>query len=567
MCSGYTKCVKLLLACSVDVDKYDNAKETPLYISSRYGYSDIVFALLEHNADMEVVETRGEQPIHVAVMYNHLECVKVLIAHTLTCVNAIDNNGRSPIFIATRYGNVEILQYLIVSGGDINHSHNNGKTPLHIAVSENNIECLELLLKYGANLQARDKIDKLPIDYATSAAVMAIIKRYEDGNTRPKSPISVMTAEINAGQTKLVNSLDKENDNVLYSIIVKEGKVNPDCMKFKYVLGTGSFGVVIGADYMHNGVHYPCALKVLSKTKVSESKSLKQVLSEREILELMSCPFIVSFVATYQTAQQLVFVTEELNYDDLLSVIYHTSEYSNGLSLSLTTFYIASLVLALDHIHAKGVAFRDLKPENIMLSSNGHIKVIDFGLAKRVPFTKVVANENTICHKTYTLCGTPEYLAPEVVCNLGHDRGVDIWSLGILLYEMIMQTTPFAVTNKDGSPSLEDNITSLFTNIAMVKRIGVQLPEKWHKSASHVTTSLVTDLLRGDMKDRLGYVEGTATILTHPFFNDLNIPALKACTLMPEYAPELLDCTDYESLKNVPNVRAFKGDQRIFEEF
>lgn len=560
--------MKLLLTCSVDVDKCDNAKETPLYISARYGYTDIVSALLERNADMEIVETRGEQPIHVAVMYNHLECVKVLVAHRFTSVNAVDNNGRSPIFIATRYGNVEVLKYLIVSGGDLHRRHNNGKTPLHIAVTENSIECLELLLKYGADLSARDKQDKVPSDYATSAAVMTVIKRHEDANQHHKSPLSVtrIDDESKANDSHSDQVSLRENDHPLSSIISNEGKLNPDRMKFKYVLGKGSFGVVVGADYVHDGVHYPCALKVLSKTKVAENNSLKQVLAEREILGLMSSPFVVSFIATYQTAQQLVFVTEELNYDDLLSVIYHTNEYDSGLSLSLTTFYTASLVLALSHIHSQGVAYRDLKPENIMLSSNGYIKVIDFGLAKRVPFTKVVANEKTLCHKTYTLCGTPEYLAPEVICNLGYDRGVDIWSLGVLLYEMIMQTTPFAVTNKDGSPSLEENITSLFTNIAMVKRIGVQFPDKWHKSVSHVTTSLVTDLLQGDMKDRLGYVEGTETILTHPFFGAYDVQSLRSCTLVPEYIPEELDNASYESLKNLPNVRAYKGDQGIFKE-
>jgi serine/threonine protein kinase len=559
--------VKLLLTCAVDVDKCDNSKETPLYISARYGYADIVSALLQHNADMQIVETRGEQPIHVAVMYNHFECVKVLIAHSFTCVNAVDNNGRSPIFIATRYGNVEILKFLIVSGGDLHHSRNNGKTPLHVAVTENNIECLELLLTYGADLNAKDKQGKVPSDYATSTAVLNTIKRHEDANQRHKSPVSVarLDAEVKATDGKVEKI--HENDSILSSVVAREGKVNPDRMRFKYVLGKGSFGVVIGADYVCDGVSYPCALKVLSKTKVAEGNSLKQVLAEREILGLMSSPFVVSFVATYQTAQQLVFVTEELNYDDLLSVIYHTNAYDNGLSMSLTTFYTASLVLALSHIHSQGVAYRDLKPENIMLSSNGYLKVIDFGLAKRVPYTKVVANEKTVCHKTYTLCGTPEYLAPEVICNLGYDRGVDIWSLGVLLYEMIMQTTPFAVTNKDGSPSLEENITSLFTNIAMVKRIGVQFPEKWHKSVSHVTTSLVTDLLQGDMKDRLGYVEGTETILTHPFFNDFDIQSLKKCTMVPEHIPEELDVSTYESLKSLLNVRAYKGDQAMFKEF
>jgi len=233
--------------------------------------------------------------------------------------------------------------------------------------------------------------------------------------------------------------------------------------------------------------------------------------------------------------------------------------------MSLATFYTASLVLALSHIHSHGVVYRDLKPENVMLGSNGYIKVIDFGLAKKVPYTKVVGDEATVCHKTYTLCGTPEYLAPEIICNLGYDRGVDIWSLGILLYEMIMQATPFAVITNEGGDTKED-ITALFTNIAMVKRIGVQYPDKWNKSVSYVTTSLVTDLLQADREDRLGYEDAEA-ILTHPVFSVLDAQSLKRCTLVPEYVPKMLGASDYESLKMLPNIRAYKGDQGIFKEF
>lgn len=354
-------------------------------------------------------------------------------------------------------------------------------------------------------------------------------------------------------------------ENALCRIIADKGKLNPNQMKFKCVLGKGSFGVVIGANYINDNTSYTCALKVLSKVKVAENNSLKQVLSERHILAIMASPFIVSYVASYQTPHQLVLVTEELNYDDLLSVIYHNSAYEDGLSMPLATFYTASLVLALSHIHSHGVVYRDLKPENIMLISNGYIKVIDFGLAKKVPYTKVVGDDTTVCHKTYTLCGTPEYLAPEIICNLGYDRAVDIWSLGVLLYEMIMQTTPFVVDSADDN--LEENITSIFTNIAMVKRIGIQFPDKWKKSVSNTTSSLVTELLQGDKENRLGYADGVETILAHPVFSGFDVQSLKNCTMVPEYLPKMLHVPDYESLKHLPNIRAYRGDQGIFKGF
>jgi len=390
-------------------------------------------------------------------------------------------------------------------------------------------------------------------------------KSFDLGAYFGTSPVCVVELgdESDADQVKPTSHL--YNDTALCRVISDAGKLEPNRMNFRYVLGKGSFGIVIGANYVYNDASYPCALKVLSKAKVAENNSFKQVLFERDILGVMSSPFISSYVTSYQTPQQLVLVTEELNYDDLLSVIYDTSTYKDGLSMPLATFYTASLVLALSHIHSHGVVYRDLKPENVMLSSNGYIKVIDFGLAKKVPYTKVVGDAATVCHKTYTLCGTPEYLAPEIICNLGYDRGVDIWSLGILLYEMIMQATPFAVITNEGGDTKED-ITALFTNIAMVKRIGVQYPDKWNKSVSYVTTSLVTDLLQADSKDRLGYEDAEA-ILTHPVFSDLDAQSLKRCTLVPEYVPKMLGASDYESLKKLPNIRAYKGDQGIFKEF
>ena len=185
--------------------------------------------------------------------------------------------------------------------------------------------------------------------------------------------------------------------------------------KTKYVLGSGSFGVVTLADYTFPDktvVSY--ALKSLSKLNVIETGQLRHVVDERKILASMDSRFILKLFGTYQTPHQLVLVTEPLPCGDLWSVIYENGGKppfsANGcIPHELAAFYAASLGFALAHIHSKGVVFRDLKPENIMLNEEGYLKIIDFGFAKKVPFTKLDANtgELKVYNKTYTLCGTP----------------------------------------------------------------------------------------------------------------------------------------------------------------
>lgn len=182
--------------------------------------------------------------------------------------------------------------------------------------------------------------------------------------------------------------------------------------KMKYILGSGSFGVVTLAEYRADKNQPPInyALKSLSKLAVIETGQLRHVLDERKILSSMDSPFILRLFGTYQTPHQLVMVTEPLNCGDLWSVVYETPPYCDncGIPFSLCAFYTTNLILGLSHIHEKGVIFRDLKPENIMLDEKGYLRIIDFGFSKKVPYTKTDANgEVKVYAKTYTLCGTP----------------------------------------------------------------------------------------------------------------------------------------------------------------
>jgi cGMP-dependent protein kinase len=188
-----------------------------------------------------------------------------------------------------------------------------------------------------------------------------------------------------------------------------------DYWKFKklFLLGSGTFGIVTLAEYRDTNDSPPMlvALKSLSKQAVIETGQLRHVLDERRLLAAMDSNFILKVYGTTQTSDQLIMVTEPLDGGDLWSVIYEVPQYveSNGLPPGLARFYAASIILALSHIHEQGVAYRDLKPENVMLDSKGRLRMIDFGFAKKVPYSKVnpETGEEKIYHKTYTLCGTP----------------------------------------------------------------------------------------------------------------------------------------------------------------
>lgn len=202
---------------------------------------------------------------------------------------------------------------------------------------------------------------------------------------------------------------------------VKEMTFESTRFKQKFILGSGSFGVVTLAEYKadKNAAPMLCALKSLSKLAVIETGQLRHVLDERKILAFMDSPFILKLYGTYQTPHQLVMVTEPLNCGDLWSVIYETPPFCDncGIPFELAAFYTTCLVHGLSHIHEKGVVFRDLKPENIMLDEKGYLRIIDFGFSKKVPYTKTDAHgEVKVYAKTYTLCGTPGKPFPRQIC-------------------------------------------------------------------------------------------------------------------------------------------------------
>ena len=196
------------------------------------------------------------------------------------------------------------------------------------------------------------------------------------------------------------------------------------------VLGSGTFGRVSLVREKTSKLVY--ALKVMLKTEIVAHKQQQNVINEKNIMMQCNHPFILRLYQTFRDQRKLYMLLEFVQGGELFAVVHTTK--TDGIPDAQAKFYAAGIILALGYLHKKDVAYRDLKPENCLIDAQGYPKLIDFG------FAKVLLGSA----KTYTLCGTPEYLAPELVLGRGHNRAVDYWAFGILVYEMQAGFSPFS---------------------------------------------------------------------------------------------------------------------------
>merc|ERR1740123_1701446 len=216
-------------------------------------------------------------------------------------------------------------------------------------------------------------------------------------------------------------------------------------------------------------------MKVLKKENIVKRNQVEHTRTERSVLGYVRHPFVVGLQMAFQTRDKLFFV---LDYCAGGELFYHLQRLGK-FAEPRARFYTAELVLALAHVHALGVVYRDLKPENVLLDARGHVRLTDFGLSK--------GGVTLHAKGAHSFCGTPEYLAPEILARRGHGRAVDWWSLGALLYEMLTGLPPFYCRDRE----------KLFEKI---RKSDLTYPR--HLSIPAVT--VLRGLLTRDPKRRLG---------------------------------------------------------------
>ncbi|KAJ9073130.1 cytochrome c oxidase subunit 1 [Entomophthora muscae] len=251
-------------------------------------------------------------------------------------------------------------------------------------------------------------------------------------------------------------------------------------------LGTGTFGRVYLTQFKSTENYF--AMKVLLKTEVVRLKQVEHINSEKDILAQVHHPFIVNLACTFQDPANLYLLLEYVPGGELFTHLRRAGRFSNA----MTRFYTSEIFLAVEYLHSQNIIYRDLKPENLLLDKFGHIKITDFGFAKRVE------------DRTWTLCGTPEYLAPEIIQSKGHGKAADWWALGILIFEMLAGYPPF----------FDDNPFGIYEKILIGK---VHFP-------SHIdpyAKDLIKRLLAQDRSKRLGNLKnGPLDVKSHKWFRE-----------------------------------------------
>lgn len=283
------------------------------------------------------------------------------------------------------------------------------------------------------------------------------------------------------------------------------------CIK---VLGRGSFGKVQLVRCNQNGKLY--AMKTMNKKLLEESDQVHATIIERDILLQINFPFLVSARYSFQTPEKVFLVLDYVSGGDLFNRI-REEEYFNE---NRTRLYAAEICLALEYLHSLGYVYRDIKSDNFLIDTEGHIKLTDFGLTKNCM--------NKASDTTTTFCGTPDYMAPEMILDKPYTKDVDWWGYGVLVYEMLVGITPF----------YDDNPNNVYRSIVYDE------PE-YPNRMSQTARNFISRLLVKDPTKRLGYgEEDAAAIKKDPFFAGLNWEEVLNKRIEPEWIPKIQSETD-----------------------
>lgn len=280
-------------------------------------------------------------------------------------------------------------------------------------------------------------------------------------------------------------------------------------------IGTGSFGRVMIVNLKRDR-NQRYAMKMLKKENIVKMKQVEHTLNERKILGSIDFPFIVQLAYSFKDTSNLYMVLEYVSGGEMFTHLRKTGRYSE----ENACFYASQIVLTFEYLHHLNIVYRDLKPENVLYDSNGYVKITDFGFAK------------IIKDRTWTLCGTPEYLAPEIILSRGYNKAVDWWALGVIIYEMTAGYPPFFAENPI---QIYEKIVS--GHLRFPSHFSVNLKD------------LLKNLLQVDLTKRVGNLKnGVADVKQHKWFQNADWMAVYERRVKAPYLPK----EEYEQYDEEP---------------
>jgi serum/glucocorticoid-regulated kinase 2 len=298
------------------------------------------------------------------------------------------------------------------------------------------------------------------------------------------------------------------------------------------VIGKGSYAKVVLVKKKDTGEIM--ALKILKKEMVERRKQEEHVKTEREVLAHVAHPFIAKLHYAFQNEKKLYFALEYCPGGELFNLLQKRKYFTEDQA----RFYVAQMVLAIEFLHAKDFIYRDLKPENVLLDRQGYIRITDFGLSKGNIKTGKDAR---------SVCGTPEYLAPEVILRQGHGKAVDWWTVGCIIYELLTGLPPYYTSDRE----------ELFDRI---KLSSVKYPSNFSTSVK----DLLTGLFQKDPEKRLGSgPDGAKAIRNHPWFASVDWEGLLRREVKGPFVPVIrddLDVSNFDPEFTETAVESYKGN-------
>ncbi|TMW61499.1 hypothetical protein Poli38472_012690 [Pythium oligandrum] len=497
-------------------------KQIQLFDAAEVGNWHLIATLLRDNVvDVNGVGINQTTALHLSARMNHANCVKELLARG---ADHTSRNGDSytPLHVACQAGNVRCVEELLNAGADPNLTDHQGNGAIHMAAEAGSISIAKMLLASGARIDVANASGSLPVHLSPIGHPIRVLlgSGANLAATNPSQPPRPRNENREGNDTQVAHVAFKNKYQ-------KDLALGPRDFEFVQVLGRGAFAKVYLVRGKGSNREKWYALKAYNKQAIVQKNQAQYIHTEKAALQACSDhPYIVTLYYAFQSQDRLFLVMEYCGGGDLLSALTRRKQFTE----SEAAFYIGEIALALSHLHSKGIVFRDLKPENVVMDLDGHCLLTDFGISKEGIKDHTSAN---------TFCGSPMYLAPEMLSRSGHGFALDWYSVGALLFELLTGLPPFYTNDKK----------QLFHNIL---RGHLVIPDYLGPNAR----DLIQGLLHRDPKQRLGSgPTGDKEIFDHPFFSTIDWERMKRRELAPPFRPKIkVDPSGRPDTSNFPQA-------------